>query len=126
MLGMGVLVRVVREAGSVYQVPAVLQTTVLVVTGGNYMGTRHSSKNKGDRIKKKYRKYMEIKLAVKHMYNQTPCCLSAENVTAVTGATRTWMGMGLSGKALWHGAEVALEYQDQVTSSRKDTKPQGC
>ena len=51
MLGMGVLVGVVRQAGSVYQVPAVLQTTISV-TGGNYVGARHSNKNKRDRTKK--------------------------------------------------------------------------
>lgn len=51
MLVMGVLVGVVRQAGSVYQVLAVLKTTV-PVTGGNYVGARHSNKNKRDRTKK--------------------------------------------------------------------------
>lgn len=50
MLEMGVLVGVVKRAGSVYRVPAVLQTT-LPVPGGNHVGARNSNKHKRDRAK---------------------------------------------------------------------------
>ena len=47
---MGVLDGVVRQAGSVYRVPAALQTTV-PVPGGNHVQARNSSKHKRDRTK---------------------------------------------------------------------------
>lgn len=50
MPGMGVLVWVGRRVGSVYRVPAAWQTAV-PATAGNYVGARHSNKNKRDGTK---------------------------------------------------------------------------
>lgn len=64
MPGMGVLVWVVMQAGRIYRVPAALQTTV-PVTVGNYVGARHSNKNKRDRTKKHWKIHREKKFTLR-------------------------------------------------------------